>query len=390
MTRLLEILISMAIVAVLFLVVGVVLPSSRSLSESVETNRRISIVFDTINSLRRFDDWSAISAYDPAAQLNISGPEEGVGARVDYVSDVDRVGEGSWEITESEPDRRVAFAVDNSDLGSNKRTAFTLTPTGRNNRNVEITQTYNVDYGWNLFGRYSGLYVSRSVGDQMKLGLGRLTNILAAVPNVEYRVEGSKLGNLMVEERPSEHLLVVNAGAVERNNDVIKASMKANMEWINRTIAASNLEAVGPMRVITTELGRETYTFDIAQRVRRGSGAAPGAEDAATDAGDADATAAADAVPAAPVAGAGPPLANLRLQGPVTYVQTAPASVAKASYIGFMAELDNVRNAVRAWAVTRGYAVADRPYEDYKNGIDAAFTESGEYDVYWTLGQPQQ
>ena len=44
MTRLIEILISLAIVAVLFLVVGIVLPSSRHLSHSVETNRTLVIV----------------------------------------------------------------------------------------------------------------------------------------------------------------------------------------------------------------------------------------------------------------------------------------------------------------------------------------------------------
>ena len=31
-----------------------------------------------------------------------------------------------------------------------------------------------------------------------------------------------------------------------------------------------------------------------------------------------------------------------------------------------MAELDNVRNALRAWALTQGYEVTDRPYEVYK------------------------
>ena len=45
------------------------------------------------------------------------------------------------------------------------------------------------------------------------------------------------------------------------------------------------------------------------------------------------------------------------------------------------------RNALRAWAMTQGHEVTDRPYEAYKNGIDEAFTENGQYDVYWTLKQ---
>ena len=385
MTRLLELLISCVIVAVLFLVVAVLLPSSRTLTESVETNRRQTIVFDTLNAVRRFKDWSPVTAYDPSAQLTVSGADEGVGAKVAYSSSIKRVGDGSWEITESEPGERVAYKVEDPTRGDNKSMVFTLKPTGRNNRNIEITQTYHVDYGWNLLGRFAGLYVSRNVGDGMKLGLGRLSNMLAAVPNVDYRVEGSTLTDLAAVDRPAENLLVVSAGAVERNNQVIQDSMKANLEWINRTMAANDLEAAGPLRIVTTELGRENYNFDVALPVRKkGTGpAAPAAPPAAEGEGE-------QAAPAPVVASTSDAveLTGLELLGPVKSVFMPRARVAKASYKGFMAELDNVRNAVRAWALTHGYEVTDRPYENYRNGIDSAFTENGEFEVFWTLRDP--
>lgn len=360
MTRLIEVLISLAIVAVLFLAVGLVLPSSRHLSEKVETNRKLTIVYDTLNSLRRFKDWSPLMLRDPRIQLKLSGPDAGVGARIDYASTQSALGNGSWEITASEPGKSVTYAIVNPQRGSDKRTEFRFKPTGRGNikRNVEITQSYDVNYGWDLFGRYAGLYVSRQVGDDVKLGLERLSNMLASVPNVDYRVAGSTLAGLQVVDRPAEHLLVVSAGSIERNNDTIKASMKANMEWIKRTMDASGLVAAGPMRIVSTELGRDTYTFDVAQPVRKAG--------AAGSPGDA-------------------PLGGLKLQGPVQYMQTKASRAATASYSGFMPELDNVRNALRAWALTQGYEVTDRPYEIYKNGIDQAFTAQGQYDVYWTL-----
>jgi hypothetical protein len=383
MTRLIEILISLAIVAVLFLAVGVVLPSSRHISESVETNRKLTIVYDTLNSFKRFKAWNVLALRDPRMDIKLSGPDAGVGARLDYVSNQKSlgVGSGSWEITASEPKKRVAVAIENNERGNNKRSEFILKPTGRSGRNVEITQTYDVDYGWNLIGRYGGLYVSRHVGDGMQLSLSRLSNMLASVPNVDYAVKGSKLAGLKVVERPAEHLLVVSAGSIERNNEKIKASMKGNMEWIKRTMDASGLVAAGPMRIVSTELGSETYTFDIVQPVLKGSGASKDSDDDSEDA-DTD-TAATTPAPAA-VATDETPL-SVKLQGPVTYVQTKPTRTATGSYTGFMAELDNVRNAVRAWALTQGYEVVDRPYEVYKNGIDPAFTEGGLYDVYWTL-----
>ena len=383
MTRLLELLISLAIVAVLFVVVGLLLPANRTLVEQVETNRRQTIVFDTINSFRRFHEWHPMVLYDPAVDLQRSGPEEGEGAKLTFRSSVRNVGNGSWTIVESEPRRRVAIDIDDERQGTNKQTTFTLRPTGRGGRNIEITQTYSVDFGWNLIGRYAGLYVSRSVGDTMKLGLARLSNMLASVPNVDYDVQGSTLENLRITKRPAENLLVVRAGAVERRTDEIKSSMESNMEWINRTMAANDLEPAGPMRIISTELGRETYNFDVVQPVRtKGSG-----PDASADNGDAEAAEGEEAAAGTPVMVDEGELEGLELLGPVEFVRTEPTVTAVGDYTGFMAELETVRNAIRAWAMTQGHEVTGRPYEFYKSGIEDSFTADGEYEVYWTLKQ---
>lgn len=396
MTRLIEILISFAIVAALMLIVGLVLPSERHLSESVETNRKMNIVFDTINSLRRFKDWNPLFLRDPRLKTELSGPGSGVGTKLSYSSDVKQIGNGSWEIVESEPGKKVKYALENPQRGSDKFMTFTLKPTGKGavKRNIEITQEYDVNYGWNLFGRYAGLYVKRHVGDDIKLGLSRLTTMLVAVPNVDWAVPGTKMRGIQVVDRPAEDLLVVKAGSIERNNEKIKGSMKANMEWIKRTMDANGLVAAGPMRIISTELGRENYTFDIAQPVRKaGSGEKPKTEEEEKPEADKPAADAANAEAAAPkpdsltpVTAAGDKLdIKIPAGAPVEYVQTKAGRASVAYYTGFMAELDNVRNALRAWTLTQGYEVADRPYEIYKNGIDKAFTAEGEYEVLWTL-----
>ena len=352
MTRLIEILISLAIVLGLYLVVALVLPSKRHLVEKVETNRKLTIVFDSLNSLRRFKDWNPLVLRDPRMELSYSGPASGVGARMDYASKEERLGKGSWEITDSVPREKISYKIENIERGDNKRTSFTFKPTGRNNRSVEITQSYDVDYGWDLLGRYSGLYVARHVGDDMKMGLARLVTMLATVPNEDYAISGSKLTGFKVVDRPAEDVLFVNAGNVERGNSQIQASINANSEWIKRVMDANGLEAVGPLRIVTTDLGRETYNFDVAQVVRKKGGGAVG---------------------------------NVSLQGPVKFVQNKPAKVATAAYTGYMAELEKARNGLRAWALTSGYDVTDRPYEAWKSGVAGAFTENGQFDVYWTL-----
>lgn len=376
MTRLLELLISVAIVAVLFLAVGLVLPSSRHLSHSVETNRKQTIVFDTLNSLRRFDDWNPLVLRDPAMKLKLSGPAAGKGARLEYSSQEKGLGEGSWEIVESEPNKRVAYKIENVERGENKRTAFTLRPTGRNNRNVEITQTYDVDYGWNLLGRYAGLYVSSSVGEDMKMGLARLSNMLAAVPNYDYSELAKADPNAApkLQDRPAENLLVVTS-AVERDNAKVQSQMQSNMEWIRKVMAANGLEAAGPVRIITNEFGAESYSFDVAQPVRK---AGKTAETATT--GDAAAQTA-----QAPAAAPAAKLEGVKLEGPVELVFNEPTKVASTVFKGHMANLPKIRDAVRGWALTHGYETTDRPYEAWNAGIPAGFTPEGEFTVFWAV-----
>ena len=376
MTRLIEVLISLAIVAALFLVISLVLPSSRHLSDSVETNRQMTIVYDTLDSLRRFKDWNPLVLHDPRMQIKLSGPASGVGARLDYSSKDASIGEGSWKIIADQPGQSVTYAITNPQRGHDKRATFSLKRTGHNGRNIQITQNYDVTYGWDLLGRYAGLYVARHVGDDMKMGLERLATMLTTVPNVDYRMQGSNWSDFRFADVPAEHLLVVSAGSIQRDPDKLAASMKADMEWIKRSMEASGLVAAGPMRIISTEFGRENYTFDVAQPVRRGAAAS------STGTGTGDAAApAADAAPTDAFA----PLTGLKLQGPVKAVDTKPGRAAAVSYTGYMMSLENVHNALRAWSLTQGLEVTDRPWDVYKNGIDQAITENGQYDSYWML-----
>ena len=355
MTRIIEFLIALGIVAILFVIIGVCLPGERHISESIETNRKMTIVNDTVNGRRRFKDWNPLVLRDPAMKLSYSGPASGVGARMEY--DSAQVGQGSWEITQSEENQRVVYALDHSQRGSDKTMTFLLEPTGKDNRNVKITQEYSVKYGFDLFGRYAGLYVSRHVGDDIKLGLGRLQTMLAGVPNIDYRDPSTTLADLGIVDLGVEDLLVVNAGNIERGNETIRQSIKDNQEWIKRVMDNNGLEAAGPVRIITTDFGAEKYAFDVAQPVRK-----KGATEVAADE------------------------LSIKVDGtPVTYSRLPARKAAHATYVGHMAGLDVARSALRSWATTNGHELIERPYESWNGGLDKSFTQEGDYDIYWAI-----
>jgi hypothetical protein len=153
---------------------------------------------------------------------------------------------------------------------------------------------------------------------------------------------------------PAENLLFASA-SVPRDDTKQQEAMQNNLQWIRKVIDANGLESAGPVRVITTEFGAESYTFDVA--IRYGRRARP--------------------APASPI--------SPKLEGPVQFARSEPGRAAMASFTGHKANLPKIRDSLRAWALTRGYEATGRPFEAWTNGVAEGFSETGEFDVYWTL-----
>ncbi len=385
MTRVIEWLVSLLIVIVLFVLIGVFLPSKRSVSHSVETNRPMSTVTDLVGSFTRFRDWNALINHDPRMQLTTSGPEQGVGAKLDFRSNDAVVGAGSWELVESEPGEKIVYALTTPGRGDKKRMTFTFERTGQRNQNIEITQRYTVDYGWDLLGRYAGLYVTDGVGDDIKRGLGKLSNLLATIPRFDY--SGHEPGFAFVD-LPATNALVVTTAA-KRANDDIALAMSNQLKWIEQVMDKNGLEASGPMRIVTNEFGSDSYAFDVVMPIRRkGTGPAEPAEGEDAEAGEG---AGAEAVAeAAPAVDPNAPLEtfDVEVEGPVVYAQLPAMRVAKTRYVGPSPGLARIRDLVRAWALVRGHEPTDRPFEEYLGEIKDMLAEDAEFNAYWPVQVP--
>lgn len=351
-----ELLISVAIVAVFFLLVGIVLPSHRHLSETIDTNRRPTLVFDTINSFGRWKDWNAVTAHDPRTQLKISGAATGVGAQIDYSSNESSVGKGSWKITGSQPTSRVDFAITNGDMGGNKKSTISIKP-DKSEKNTTIVQSYDVDYGFNLLGRYAGLYAGSYAGEDMKVNLRRLTGLLAEVPNLAYDQMTPALTNTRFVDLPASDVITINSGTVINDFAHVYDSVKNNYQWLKRVMDANGLEPAGPFYLVTEDVNIANYAYNMVQPVKKkGATATTG-------------------------------LTGVATQGTVKFA-TIPArkavttSVSQTDYNA----MGLTRDALRAWALVHGYQIADKSFEVYKDGVDKSFTAgAASFDVYWPV-----
>ena len=384
MTRFLELLTSLLIVVVLFVVVALALPDHRSVRNSVDTSHPLRQVFDTLDSFKRFADWNPLRQHDPQVQYELSGPDRGVGARLDYVSKRKEFGSGSWHITESEQDDHIRYTVYNETYGRNKNHLLQF---DQNGKIVEIDWTYSVDYGWSLPGRYAGLYVDRTVGDDVKRSLANISNLLASMPNFDYRNL-----DVQVSALAPRNILYITTTS-DRNITAVENAMDVALKDIRAVIKANQLIEAGRPRLITTNFGADKYEFDVAIPVVRVDEAPDVDEAAPTDEGAAQADAPVnmdsesalvlqphevDLTP--PV-----PLENLRLPDNVRVGQSYGGRVLMAPYRGHPAALPLIRDQLRSYAAAFGEQVQDRAFEEYLTEITETAAEDARFRVYWPI-----
>lgn len=360
MIRFIEFLIAVVICVVIFVVVGVFLPEKRHVSQSIETSRALPVVFDLLSGFGHAPEWMPMHSADPQTKFTISGAATGVGAQMDYASASGLVGSGSWRITAIDPGKSISIEVNNGDYGDNKRMKFVFEKVGPQKQAVQITQEYDVDYGWNLFGRYAGLYVSRSVGDPMKSSLNTLNNFINTIPKFDYtQLEVAPT----VVKTPAANLLVAPTKA-KRDNAELQSAMMTQDKWLQQVMEKNGLEEAGPRRVITDDFGADVYSFELAVPVRK-KGEAPTA---------------ADATPAA---------LDIKIDAtggnPVKYVQAPAGTAVTTTYAGHMGQLSVMRQQMKAWAVVHSVALGDHPYETYNKGVAASFTPDGSFNLFWPI-----
>ncbi|GAA0720903.1 polyketide cyclase [Dokdonella soli] len=264
MIRIVEVLVALLIVFLLAVVVGVMLPDHGHIERTVEVSSPVRQVYDSINTFRRYPQWSALRSFDPRIQMTLEGPESGPRAKVSWTSAVQKIGTGSLEIKSNEPDSKVNIAIDNNWTGNNKNYTVSLQPSS-SGKTLKIYVAYDVDYGWNLMWRYAGLYINGDPATVIQTSLNNLSAMLAGFPNTDYKDQ-----QIAITDLAAKPVFLVNTKAKRTLEDVAEATSTA-MTAIDAAMKKAGLTAVGPRMTITTNWGEEDYTFSVAVPVSAAS-----------------------------------------------------------------------------------------------------------------------
>ncbi len=384
MIRVLEIILSLIIVFLIAVVVAVFLPSSGHIERVVELSNPVRQIYDTIDGFGRYRDYSALRTFDPTVKFTVSGPENGVGANVAWNTRYEQIGNGNLTITEATEDSQVKMAVENDWMGTNKRYTMDLTPAS-NGKTVRVKMSYDVDYGWNLLWRFSGLYINGIPDSTLQTNLANLSGLMGGFPNVDY----ADLA-IRVVDVTAKPILFVSTKAPRSLEDVDAASDAAKVE-IEAIMAKAGLVAAGPPMTFTTNWGDESYTFDYAIPVDKASFTLDGKEltIAAVDPNVVRAPIEEDAPatePAPPVIGETDRKGNLILGGNVRATQSYAGKALYAEYTGSPAALPLLRLKERAFAETHGYRYSEagqgRFFDESLSAVEDIYAGTGEYRIY--------
>ena len=265
MLRIVEIILAAAFAVLIFIVLGLFFGKDARITRQVEVGNPITQVYDNLNGFHNFTQWNPWQHVDAKMTRNISGEKFGPGARLDFVSHEARVGSGSLQLVSSEleEDGRIEYAVDNDWYGTNKRLVFHLKQDPKT-RAINVIAEYNVEYGWNILGRYAGMYLDGRIGEDLEVAMARFATNMATVPFVDY-------SQMVVEEvdLPGMNILYVGGGipAAPRKWDEAQVAMAGAWKQVEDFMQQNNITPIGPKLRVVNVLGEEFNDFSMAYPV---------------------------------------------------------------------------------------------------------------------------
>lgn len=249
-----------AVAAGLFVSVGLFLPRAVHVERSIAIDRPANTVFVLLNSLKTFNAWSPWADRDPNTEWVFSGPDSGVGARMEWSGDPRLVGTGTQEITESQPNSLVRMHLFFDQQG--EADSYFLVSEGGNG--VTVTWGFDTDLtagqSWfsGLLARYFGLFFDNWVGTDYEKGLARLKAYAESLPPADF----SDLSVEVVEAQPLDILYI--SGGSSQDPDNIATALATAYQEISAFMADNGMEMSSQPMAITRAWDEEGYRFDAA------------------------------------------------------------------------------------------------------------------------------
>ncbi|HLU07614.1 MAG TPA: SRPBCC family protein [Woeseiaceae bacterium] len=253
--------------ALLFLLVGVFLPSNVHVSRQASIDAPAATVFALLSDARRRQEWSPWISRPGDSEVSFSGPRRGRGASLQWHSPTG--GSGRQTILEARPFQSVMTETE-LDGGRSFVSNFRVEETGDA---TVVSVTVDIDVGMNLFQRYIRSILADRLTRNHDRGLADLRSLAENLPRADF--SDLALEHLMVESIPMAFVTTSS----EPNAVAISEAMAAAFFQVLRFIDRQGLTEAGAPLSISRDFSGSRLVFDAAIPVRGIDGSLPPSAD---------------------------------------------------------------------------------------------------------------
>lgn len=164
----------LAVLLVIFLIVGMMLPESLQLQRSIVINKKADSVYPYVSNFHMRNQWSPWAKIDGNTIYTFEGAEQGVGAIMHWSSEHPQVGKGSQKIIQASDARSVKSVLVFSGMGK-AHSYFNL---DEQQDMTTVTWGFEMHFGYNIPGRIFGLWMKDEINKTYDLGLQSLKQLL--------------------------------------------------------------------------------------------------------------------------------------------------------------------------------------------------------------------
>jgi hypothetical protein len=159
----------LAAVVALVIIVGLMLPSSWHVEQSIEIDSPNGTVLPFVLDLKRWQEWTVwTEKQDPSMKREFGGPAIGPGATMSWKGD--KMGVGRLVVTSANQDGlKYDLYFDNSEHATKGH--IKIVPIGAK---TQVTWIDEGDFGLNIFGRFIVPMIKKNVGHDFAQGLANL------------------------------------------------------------------------------------------------------------------------------------------------------------------------------------------------------------------------
>ncbi len=164
-----------------FIAIGFFLPGTTHIVRSTEINAPVAAVFNQVNELKNWYDWSPWAKLDPNTKWEYSQPSAGLGAYYNWKSEARNVGNGKLTVTDIKPNENIRCKMDFDGMGSSN-SGFKFI--SKDSTHTQVDWSFDTDHGMNPFMRWLGFVVmDKAIAGDYERGLANLKTVVERIKN---------------------------------------------------------------------------------------------------------------------------------------------------------------------------------------------------------------